>query len=67
MNKVLGFRFWEESSDWIPIRNQRVAQAFQPVLAQAKVCGYKNNPLIATRYETLMAAPRTGWKPVPPV
>jgi len=29
-----------------------VAQAFQPVLAQAKVCGYKNNPLIATRYYT---------------
>jgi hypothetical protein len=28
-----------------------VAQAFQPVLAQAKACGYKNNPLIATWYQ----------------
>ena len=35
----------------IPIRNQKVAQAFQPVPAQAKACGYKNNPLIATRYQ----------------
>ena len=36
-----------------------VAQAFQPVLAQAKVCGYKNNPLIATRYNSKWRAVRT--------
>jgi len=36
----------------VSIRNQRVAQAFQPVLAQAKACGYKNNHLTATRYHT---------------
>jgi hypothetical protein len=28
-----------------------VAQAFQPVLPQAKACGYPNNPLNATSYK----------------
>jgi hypothetical protein len=41
------------------MRNQRVTQPFQPVLAQAIVCGYKNNPLIATRYNSKWRAVRT--------
>jgi hypothetical protein len=38
-------RFSDENTggeDLIPGCNQSVAQAFQPVSAQAKACGYKN-------------------------
>jgi len=28
-----------------------VAQAFQPVLAQTEVCGYKKNLMAATQYQ----------------
>ncbi|MBI4794514.1 MAG: carotenoid 1,2-hydratase [Deltaproteobacteria bacterium] len=39
----------------IPIFNQRVAQAFQPVPAQAKACGFQYSRLNAARYEVLHA------------